>query len=90
MINNWFIYIGYIVQNFIKRISKNDCENRIYKLLELFQFHSYIFPKLLLLDHNYSNNIEEIIIFLINCVELLRNLENNGKYIDEFSLILPA
>jgi len=85
--NNYIIeYYFNIVQYFIKKISKNDCENRIYKLLELFQFHSYIFPKLLL-DHNYSNNIEEIIIFLINCVELLRNLENNGKYIDEFSLI---
>ena len=84
-----------IVNNFMEKISKSDLKNKNIKekLKVLFEFHSDIFPKLSInQDEKINKLIENLIIFLIKCIELLRTLENEIEITEErvISLLIKS
>ena len=85
-----------IVNNFMDKISKSDLKNKKIKekLKVLFEFHSDIFPKLSVnpQDEKINKLIENLIVFLIKCVELLKTLENEIEINEErvISLLIKS
>ena len=85
-----------IIENAMDKISKSDLKNPNIKekLKDLYEFHSEIFPKLMInpLDEKIQKLIENLIIFLINCIELLKNLENEIETNEErvISLLIKS
>ena len=84
-----------IVNNFMEKILKSDLKNKNIKekLKVLFEFHSDIFPKLSIdQDEKINKLIENLIIFLIKCIELLRTLENEIEITEErvISLLIKS
>ena len=78
------------------KISKSDLKNKKIKekLKVLFEFHSDIFPKLSInpQDEKINKLIENLIVFLIKCVELLKTLENEIEINEErvISLLIKS
>ena len=81
-----------IVENFIIKITNSDLKNPIIKekLKTLFEFHSEIFPKLIIdsSEQKIMKLIDDLITFLIKCIELLKNLEKEIETNGEREIIL--
>ena len=87
IIENYFI----IIQNFkekIQKIEKLD-KNIKEKLKVLFDFIINVFPKLIIdsQDQKIIKLMEDLITFLINCVQLMQKLENEVEINEEFFII---
>ena len=82
----------FIVENFMIKITKSDVKNPLIKekLKTLCEFHSEIFPKLIIdsSDQKIIKLIEDLITFLIKCIELLKNLEKEIETNGEREIIL--
>ena len=82
----------FIVENFMIKITKSDVKNPLIKekLKTLCEFHSEIFPKLIIDSSNQKiiKLIEDLITFLIKCIELLKNLEKEIETNGEREIIL--
>ena len=81
-------YYYMIIQNFMEKISKIQQldKNIKEKLKVLFDFVISVFPKLIITpqDEKIQKLMEELITFLINCVQLMQKLENEVEINEEF------
>ena len=81
-------YYYMIIQNFMEKISKIQQldKNIKEKLKVLFDFVISVFPKLIITpqDEKIQKLMEELITFLINCIQLMQKLENEVEINEEF------
>ena len=81
-------YYYMIIQNFTEKISKIQQldKNIKEKLKVLFDFVISVFPKLIVTpqDEKIQKLMEELITFLINCIQLMQKLENEVEINEEF------
>lgn len=87
-LNNYFVqYFMKIVQNLMEIISKSDLKNKDVKRKTkvLFKFIINVFPKLIINPQNQNEIkiIEDLLNFLINCINILNNLEKEVEFNEE-------